>query len=276
MNTLVGFRVDFSKKSTKRLEDEIKNYTRLFGRYELKFSNYFKNENYLDFIYGLSKKYLGNNFTLHLPKNILIDKQERKDCKTLLKFLNKNNYNTNLVTHIPVNNDYFEMLNILKDLSNNLPQGTMLLLENVATIENERYFYQINNLFQNLEIINVFNVGFCLDFGHLLYGYTKEKKTQSFALNELKNRTYIIKNIHELHFHDFTYKTDHLQLGQGIMNINLISRFIKEYSLESNLIIETTVKNPIIDGIDQVVTAEHILGSNYRETNLDNNSDKKH
>ena len=139
MNMRVGFRMKFSKDHYEELEEMIKQYSTLFGRYEIKVTETFNRVEYVTRIINLSKKYLKNNFSLHLPKNILEDGEELRKCELLFEILQDMNYEGNLITHIPYDIDFEKYESVLEKLSKIIPNGSVLLLENVVVEQSTEY-----------------------------------------------------------------------------------------------------------------------------------------
>ena len=64
--------------------------------------------------------------------------------------------------------------------------------------------------------------------------------------------------VKQIHIHDYL-GTDHLQLGEGIMDLDNALKFIVENGLIVPIIIETTVNRPEHDGIKQILMMSHKL-----------------
>ncbi len=134
-----------------------------------------------------------------------------------------------------------------------LPKNYILLLENEKTDSNNyKYLVQIDELCALLCKQEITNVGICLDIGHLLFGAHKEEIAQGPCLAQLKKMSCTLSMVKQIHIHDYL-GTDHLQLGEGIMDVESVLKFIVENGLIVPIIIETTVKRPEHDGIKQIL-----------------------
>lgn len=258
MDTRIGFRVKLKKLNYDELEKFIKQYAVLCKRYEIKVTDDIINEENITNIIQLSYKYLRNNFSLHLPKRILEDEGELKKCIVLFKLLQDTHYEGKLVTHISNDFDLEDYRDILTTISNIIPANCTLLLENIVE-ENIEYLNKIDKLLYNLKIDNVDNIKFCLDIGHLFFSCYKIGIEQDKILQELKKCKNILLNIKEIHLHDFDDRTDHLNIGKGMLDFTEISNFILKNKINCPVIIESTIENPNNDGCAQVKIVSQIL-----------------
>lgn len=258
MDTRIGFRIKLKKFNYDELEQFIKQYAVLFKRYEIKVTDDIINEENITNIIQLSYKYLRNNFSLHLPKRMLKDEMELKKCIVLFKLLQDVHYEGNLVTHISNDFDLEGYRNFLVTISNVIPVNCTLLLENTI-VENIEYLNKIDKLLYILNINNVENIKFCLDIGHLFFGCCKMGIEQDKILEELKKYKNILFNIKEIHLHDFNDRTDHLNIGKGMLDLIKITNFIAKNKIKCPVIIESTIENSNSDGRDQIKIVSQIL-----------------
>ena len=258
MDTRIGFRIKLKKLNCDELEQFIKQYAVLFKRYEIKVTDDIINKEDINNIIQLSYKYLRNNFSLHLPKRMLEDEGELKKCIILFKLLQVVHYEGELVTHISNNFDLEGYRDILTTISNIIPDNCILLLENIVEGDIE-YLNKIDKLLHNLKIDNVDNIKFCLDIGHLFFCCYKIGIGQDKILEELKKCKNILINIKEIHLHDFNDTTDHLKIGKGMLNLDIITNFIVKNKINCPVIIESTIENPNNDGCDQIKIVRQIL-----------------
>lgn len=265
MNTSIGFRIKFRKEQYEELEEIIKEYSYLFERYEIKVTKFLTEADNIRNIISLSKKYLTNGFSLHLPKNILEDERELKKCESLFNVLQEMQYKGNLITHIPADINFEKYGSVLKKISKMIPSNSILLLENIVTESNIEYLSKINTIFYMLNKLNIDNIKCCLDLGHLFFGFYKEHKAQKEAIRQLSKCKNILGNIKEIHLHDFNESLDHLQLGEGLLDLSLIYKFILENEIICPIIIEVTVINSNDDGYKQIEIARQTL-SGKKET----------
>lgn len=249
MISKIGFRIKFKDNN---LEEMIREYSLLFKRYEVKITKSFYSEEYLKSFIILSRKYLKNNFSFHLEKNLFSDNESLEKTKKLFNVLGYMNFKGLLVTHMP---EYIELSRcefILECLSRNLPNGCILLLENVVCDDNMEYLKKIDELFEMISKKKITNVKICLDFGHLLFSFNKSGINQYDALDILKNSKNIINNIREIHLHDFNAQTDHLQLKKGIVDFSNLSVFLNKNKIKCPIILEVNVFKPENDGVQQI------------------------
>ena len=219
---MIGFRLPREMICETLLQDYFKNFDFL----EIKIGDSISDSELEELIRLLLKDTKFAKFSLHLPKNSLYDLEQYETCIKILK-------------------------SILKE------QET-LLIENICQFsKNNKY---ISELEDALKIVDSLNLGFCMDWGHYLFGTSKEGVEQGKAIDILLNHTELIKKIRELHIHDFNQQRDHLTIGTGNMKIDLI---FKKLSINVPVIIETTVKNPKKDGIDQVMSIQTARSKAY-------------
>lgn len=261
MDTTIGFRMKFGNKQFDELEEIIKRYSMLFERYEIKVTDSFDNVEYLRNIISLSKQYLNNQFSLHLPKNILEDEEKLKKCKLLFDNLQDMCFEGNLITHLPYDINFEKYESILKNLSQTIPFKSILLLENIIVDDNVEYLIKTDKLFDRLNKLGIKNIKFCLDFGHLVYSFYKEHKCQEEALKELSKCINVLSSIKQIHLHDFNTELDHLHLGEELLNMEDIAEFISTNKIRCPIIIETTISNPNEDGCKQVELTKQIFSA---------------
>ncbi|MDO5557514.1 MAG: TIM barrel protein [Clostridia bacterium] len=119
-------------------------------------------------------------------------------------------------------------------------------MENNVTTENINYLRKFEELLIN---VKQDNVAVCLDLGHLLYGGLLEGNKNIFT--ELYNRKYLISRIREIHLHDYNIEKDHLIVGEGLLSLDKVVKFLKENNVYCPIIIENSVLN-IEKAIEQV------------------------
>lgn len=203
--------------------------------------------------------YLKDSFSFHLMKNILENEENLERCKYLFEILGDMEYEGLLITHIPIDIDFQTYKYTLGYLSKVLPINNILLLENVVVNDNIGYLKKIDELFLMLDQYNLDNIKFCLDFGHLLFSFYKEGFTQYQALESLEKYKNILKNVKEIHLHDFNISFDHLHLKEGMIDLDQLSNFIEANYIRCPIILETTIKNPKEDGKQQVEIAKKLI-----------------
>lgn len=255
----IGYRVKFDYASPEDIEKFITQYFELFDRYEIKVTNELISSGKAELVFKLSEKMAKGKYSIHIMKNVLNSSQEYISMVNLLKILSNVNALNEIyiVTHIQYNP--FKVLPRIVEISNMLPKNYILLLENVVlTSNNEKYLEQIDDLCNTLDKKNINNIGICLDIGHLLYGCSRENISELSILSKTKKMPNFLSRLKQIHIHDYM-EQDHLQLRTGLMNLNLISEFIKKNDKIVPIIIESTVKNPNIDGITQVKIMEELL-----------------
>jgi len=261
MNISIGFRMKFKTRQQEELEETIKQYATLFERYEIKVTDSFDNVEYVRDVVLLSEKYLKSQFSFHLPKNILEDERELKKCELLFQILQDMGYEGNLITHIPTDIDFDNYKSILEKLSQIIPDKSILLLENIVVEDCMGYLIKIDKLFDSINKSNIGNIKFCLDFGHLFFSFYKNNKMQEEELQQLSKCTSILKNVKEIHLHDFNTELDHLHLGEGLLNLEDLIHFILVNKIECPIILEITISNPNEDGYQQIELVKRSLSS---------------
>lgn len=250
----IGFRMKFDNIEPEDMVKVISNFLQKFDRYEIKITKNIVSYGKIFKLLKVSEELASSRYSLHLPKDILCNTQSFVETKKIINMLqhHKSASKIYLVTHIPYG-CFHEYLKFISDISTELPENYILLLENECMdTNNYNYLKQINELCAFLCHKQILNVGICLDIGHLLYGFHMEGLTQDYCIMQLKNMSYIISLIKQFHIHDYSY-TDHLQLGSGIMNLELVSRFIVQNKLLVPIIIEATIKEPEKEGMQQII-----------------------
>lgn len=249
----IGFRLKFDDVEPEDIVNIIADFLKKFDRYEIKVTKNIISSGKILVLLEASERLASGKYSLHLPKDVLFNTQSYAEIDKLIKMLlyYKSTKKVNLITHIPYSN-FQKYLKYLSKISTELPENYILLLENEEMDRNNcKYLMQIDKLCNWLYTEKITNVGICLDIGHLLFGFYKEGITQENALKQLKRMSYILSKTKQIHIHDYC-KTDHLQLGNGLMNLESVSKFIVDNGLIVPIIIETTVKKPEIDGIKQI------------------------
>lgn len=257
----IGFRMKFDNIEPENIAKSVTIFLARFDRYEIKVTSDIIYSGKIYQLLKISEKLASGRYSLHLPKDVLYNERSYAETKKLIKMLQqyRSMRPVHLVTHIPYG-EYLKYLNYILSISEELPKNYILLLENESVDRcNFKYLRQINELCALIHRKKIANVGICLDVGHLLFGACKEKITQKCCLDELKKMLWIISMVKQIHIHDY-FCEDHLQLGQGIINLEEISEFIVENELRVPIIIETTVRKPECDGMKQVLLMRQTLG----------------
>jgi len=241
----------------------VNDYLEKFDRYEIKVTNRLISSGKIDLLFNVSEKLASGKYSIHLLKDVLFNIESFDKTIQLITKLQKYSCisEMGLVTHLPYNG-IINYLEAVLNISRILPQNYVFLLENIPIYSgNYNYLKQIDYLFYCLSKESVKNIGFCLDLGHLLFGFYKEKVSEEQALLKLESMSYILSNVKQIHIHDYNEK-DHLQLKSGIMDLELISKFIKKNDLRVPIIIEATIKKPSKDGISQMKMMSKSLETN--------------
>ena len=113
-----------------------------------------------------------------------------------------------------------------------------------------------------LKTVNSSKLGVCMDFGHYLFGCLKEGIEQERAIDRLLKHTLLVKKINELHMHDFNQQRDHLTIGTGNMMMKLIFEKMP-INVSVPIVIESTVKDPNKDGLNQVIMIQKVRRNLY-------------
>lgn len=256
----IGFRLKFDAIEPEDISGFVACYLEKFDRYEIKVTKTLLSSGKIEALLNVSEEIAKGRYSLHLLKDALSNFTSYEETKGLIKKLQHNVISSKvyLVTHIP-ESGFEEYLKRVLYISSNLPPQYILLLENVERNScNSEYLEQIDYLFYLLSNKNIKNVGMCLDIAHLMYGFHKEGTLQYQSLLELERMPYILSNVKEIHIHDYS-EIAHMQLKTGLMNLELISDFIRKNKFEVPVIIETTVKQPEKDGLEQIRIMNNIL-----------------
>lgn len=259
-NDLIGFRLKFDNVLPEELKEMITNYLKLFNRFEIKVTHNLLSSGKIDNLIKICEQYAKTKYSIHLPKNMLKRVADYEDAIGLISVLNK--YwvsNVNVITHIPVTN-YNEYISKIIKFSQLLDNKNVFLLENkVIFYNNFEYLKQINDLFNCLNKMGIRHIGMCLDIAHLLFGAYKESLSQKEIFDILKQYPILLKSVKQIHLHDYNTLSDHLLLGEGMIDIDELKKFINENIDNVPVIIETTINNPKSDGIHQIHIAKSII-----------------
>lgn len=242
---MIGFRLPRHMIEEKLLKD----YFKIFNFVEIKIGNSISDKELDSLIKLLIEGILQAKVSIHLPKNSLYDLKEYETCIKILKKITKYKIERiNLVVHFEFYD--FTIINRIFYLVSILEEQTILLIENVCKFsKNEKYISEMENV---LKIVNSPKIGICMDLGHYLFGCFKEGIEQERAIDSLLKHTLLVKKINELHMHDFNQQRDHLTIGTGNMMMRLIFQKIT-INVSVPIVIETTVKDPKKDGLNQVI-----------------------
>lgn len=256
----IGYRLKFDCVNPEEIDKFVYSYQKLFDRFEIKVTKNLISSGTIQNILNVAEIMAVGRFSIHVFKDALKNLEEYSMMVHLIKILRKyeGSDEVYLVTHIPYGNLSNYLPKVL-EISRQLPKNYILLLENIALdSNNEDYLKQINHMCYLLGVNNIRNVGICLDIGHLLFGCYRENISEGNILSKLQEMRYILAKVKEIHIHDYM-EQDHLQLKSGLMNLNLVSDFIKRNELNVPIIIEVAVKNPREDGIEQINIVERLL-----------------
>ena len=256
----IGYRLKFDEINSEDIKIFITEYQKNFDRYEIKVTQNLISSGKLELILDISLNIAKGKFSLHLPKDLLNNSESYDLAVKTIEIFKKFNISEkiHLVTHFPKENllNYFSKIEAISKI---LPENCILLLENVVVEkDNENYLKKINEICHFLEVENIKNVGVCLDIGHLLFGFSKEKIPERLALRKLQTMTYIMDKIKQLHIHDY-FNTDHIYIGYGMMDFVLVLDFVRKNFKQIPIIIETNVNEPLEDGIEQIIILESFL-----------------
>ena len=256
----IGFRMKFDNVEPEDIVKVVIEFLNRFDRYEIKVTDNIISSGKIHVLLESSERLASGKYSLHLSKDVLSNAQSYAETKNMIKMLQhyRSTKKVHLITHIPYGN-FHEYLKYILSISMNLPKNYILLLENEKTDSNNyKYLMQIDELCASLCKQEITNVGICLDIGHLLFGAHKEGITQRRCLVQLKKMSCTLSMVKQIHIHDYL-GTDHLQLGEGIMDLDNALKFIVENGLIVPIIIETTVNRPEHDGIKQILMMSHKL-----------------
>lgn len=258
-NYPIGFRLKFDSINPEDIEDDITQYLKLFNRFEIKVTKDLISSGKIEKVLYLSEEKAKGKYSIHALKNVLNNNEAYNMMADLTKILSRYELlnEVYIVTHIPYNS--FQYLSKILEISYKLPKNYILLLENIVlNSNNEVYLKQIDNLCHILSENNINNVGVCLDLGHLLYGCSRENISEIYIMSVIQEMSHFLSKLKQIHIHDYL-EHDHLPLNTGLIDLDLISKFIKYNDIHVPIIIESTVRNPNVDGIMQIKIIEELL-----------------
>lgn len=251
---MIGFRLKFDDISKSNLKEFLLDYINKFDFFEIKFTNNLLKENKFRYLLELSKEYAAGRYSIHLPKDFFskeFDDKIKNDIIQILKSV-KCREKISLIVHMPYNYDS-AFLKRLSEVAKKLKKYSILLENEKILMSNLQYLkrmdFVISYLIQKEQIDNI---GICFDIGHLQYGILQEGILSQTVYDLLNKSKYFLKYIRECHIHDYNEERDHLQLKQGIIKLDEVSKFIIGLNNSFPIIIETDIINPNVDGKEQV------------------------
>lgn len=223
-----GFKIkiEFTEKiDIIKVEDWIKKYQYYFQiiQFKLKFKNV--NEEIIRKILGVMNLNFGTNCFFHMnSKNI----QDENFIEELNFYMRNAFFKKTLIVHID-ETDYNQKIDNIESI---LDDKTILCLENVDRVDDiYKYFGMIESIFDRKSSHKIY---FCLDLGHALNHLVFDYENFLSYLNSKKK---LLKKIKLIHLHDFNGIEDHLKIGEGILNIESVKKF---------LLINSLIEVPII------------------------------
>lgn len=165
MKTEIGFRIKINAFEENSFIQVMEEYYKRFKTCEIKVKGPIPISTvkwYLEKIDEISE----GKFSVHLPKNMLKDENEEELSKWVFQILKQiePKKEVMLVTHMPVN---FKEKDIakLEEISKQLPNNCYLLLENIETSDNCKYFKKIDEVMKKLKQKKIKIIFICLDIG---------------------------------------------------------------------------------------------------------------
>lgn len=233
----IGYRIKLH--SQKELQEEfLARYSTLFDTFELKVTNDILCADCMENIINLTETLNIPHYSFHLFKDAMYNEQSLLKTIDLYSsiFNCKRKENLVLVTHY-ISNDFLDFSNI--KLLTYLPNA-YLCLENVEVYE---------GLFEYLENLKCAAIRLkceiCLDFGHLFFSAQKCNISLSIIMEYLEEDIWWKMHIKEIHLHDYNSEKCHLNIGQGFLDLKLVSAFVKD---EWPIILETKISDLSTEG----------------------------
>lgn len=255
----IGFRLKFDNMFPEDMSKMLGEYLELFSSFEIKLTIDLLSSGNIKKLLNICKGYPQDSYSIHLLKNLLENLNEYKYSIDFFNILKKYDLkNIRLVTHFPLNNANGILAKII-EISSLISNNILLLENNLKEYENLKYLDKIEQVLYSLESKKISNVGFCLDIGHLMFGAFEEGISEEDVFKYVSQKEILLNKTKDIHLHDFDITKDHLLLGQGKLNLNLLSNFISNHLKNVPVIVETNIKNPKIDGIKQVEISKFIL-----------------
>lgn len=233
-------------------------YNSLFNCSELKVTKKVLDSSILNSIIAnyLNNQSYCNNF--HIDKNYIYNYGSNMRENKLFSLLNGKK--TNIITHLnnyKIDNDLYQNL---RYISSEIPKGNNLLLENPDMSNNLfEYLFACEELSKKMNLDDIDNIGFCLDYGHILqFLFNSGMTFNSYYDYLIKQRNYL-ERVKEFHLHDFKSGNDH-QVFESV-NKNLID-FKKIYlnNPSNTIILENNVSDNASEiGVKQIKMIKRML-----------------
>lgn len=245
----IGFRLDLKAFDSKNFLDT---YMGLFNTLELKVSREAIGTNQL---FEIINSIAPNGYSMHLPKDLL--ERSESEIMEIIEEITRFPFEleTNMITHMAINIGEGKSIELLCDVSSELPNNVRLLIEN--TDGSREQLQMITNILKSLKSRSISNIGFCLDIGHLLFNDGKGRLHRGLD-SIFMDFGELLESVYEIHIHDYD-RSDHLQLGEGKINLKKVCRFITRRCNNVPIIIESTVEQGNVDGVHQVDLLKYYL-----------------
>ena len=230
----------------------INKYATLFNATEIKLDGGIMQKLYAsDFVDFCNMRAI-KRVSFHLPRRALKDAGE---CARVCDFMMDMKFATDaiLVTHFYENSveaeKYaFAISKVAKD------KALTVAVENVEIRADP--FFNITDPFFYMDELKSFavanNFKVCLDIPHLLFSASNAKISQEEVLAYLKRDEWWKGNVVELHLHDFNTKRCHLNIGEGILDFEVLRELLDYFDVACPIIIETTIQDLGIQGTAEV------------------------
>ena len=245
----IGYRVRIRKEW---VVEFINKYATFFNIVEVKLDGEIMQDLYAsDFVDFCNMRGI-KRVSFHLPKRAFKDENE---CARICDFMMDMKLATDaiLVTHfyensVEAENYAFAISKMAKD------KALTVAVENVEIRPN--LFFDITNPFFYMDELKSFavanNFKVCLDIAHLFFSASNAQISQEEMLEYLKRDEWWKENVVELHLHDFNAKKCHLNIGEGLLDFDVLRELLEYFGEECPVIIETTIQDLGIQGVAEV------------------------
>lgn len=261
----IGYRIKLDNflESKEKIKEFLDYYYSLFDISELKMTGDIYRSNYFEYII---KKYISRHSlaNFHISKDFVYN-FSKDSLENQLMDITKNN-SVNLVTHLPSKKFDSEFILNLKHISNTIPSKNMLLLENPSTdFDIFLFFEECNKLNKILFDSDIRNIGFCLDFGHLLQMLNEQDINFKIWYNYMTKCKQFYSSIKELHLHDFDGKNDHQVFDENSNNLEFLTMLCSILGKNIPIILETPIENVEETGVKQIKLISRVVNDENKK-----------
>lgn len=238
----IGYRIRIKREW---VVEFVTKYATLFNALEVKLSDENMQDLYpTDFVNFCNMRGVGK-VSFHLPKHCF---KSESECAKICDFIMDIKPATDavLVTHfyersVEAENFAFAVSKVAEE------KRLTVAIENVEMRGNVLDYL---DALKEFAIENKFKV--CLDIPHLFISAHALEISQRDIFEYLKADEWWKENIVEFHLHDFNANRCHMNIGEGLLDFEVLRELLEYFDESTPIIIETTIQDLGIQGVAEV------------------------